>query len=445
MNQKRPETKAKSGVCLNESDRRKRGRLYSCLMNCAAPVLTVIFLAGSVCWAAELKYTDTEEFDCDPEAAAVFSPDGLSGEHTGYVEKELPKLQEVHSVTENTGAELVEACGVYVDNEFIGAVVSGEHIEEELELVLEDYKSDESVIEADYAVEAEIKPGIYRSAALVSAEDMTDYLTGEREVIAEYAASEGDTAQKLADDFGMTVEEIEKLNPELGELEEGEPVMIREKVAVLPVKYTCEVTEEEECRIMTGSAFYDGSETAAETGRRVCLYEVTYIDGTEIARTLKGSEVYFDHAASDEPEESDCSQEELYSESIPEEMSGGGSFIWPVCGGYVSDPFMSDRNHKGMDIAADSGTDIYAAADGTVIDAGWNDGGYGNYVVIDHGNGYVTLYGHASEVYVSAGQSISAGELIAAVGTTGDSTGNHCHFEIMYNGEYLDPAVFVGG
>ena len=57
----------------------------------------------------------------------------------------------------------------------------------------------------------------------------------------------------------------------------------------------------------------------------------------------------------------------------------------------------------------------------------------------------MTLYGHASEVYVSAGQTVSAGELIAAVGTTGDSTGNHCHFEIRYNGDYLNPAAFIGG
>ena len=104
---------------------------------------------------------------------------------------------------------------------------------------------------------------------------------------------------------------------------------------------------------------------------------------------------------------------------------------------------MSDRNHKGMDIAAPAGTDIYASDSGTVLEAGWNDGGYGNYVIIDHGNGYVTLYGHASEVFVSAGDTVEQGQLIAAVGTTGDSTGNHCHFEVRYGGEYLNPADFV--
>jgi len=120
-----------------------------------------------------------------------------------------------------------------------------------------------------------------------------------------------------------------------------------------------------------------------------------------------------------------------------------GTFIWPVNGGYISDPFMSDRNHKGLDIAAPSGTDIYASDSGTVIEAGWNDGGYGYYVMIDHGNGYITLYAHASEVYAIKGQQVSQGDLIAAVGTTGDSTGNHCHFEVRYAGNYLNPQDFI--
>lgn len=445
MNQKRPEKRnTDRDVCLKENDKKRQRRIYAYLMNCAAPLLTVIFLAGSVCWAAEMQYRDTEEFDSNPEAAAVLSPDGIIPESVGYVETRLPESSALTGVTENTGAELVEACGVYVDNEFIGAVVSGDYIEEELDLMLEEYKNDDSIIEADYAVETELKQGVYRSAALVSAEDMTDYLTGEKEIVTEYTADEGDTTEKLADDFGMTVEEVKELNPEIEELEEGESIKVRETVSVLPVKYTCEVTEEE--RLNYDMIAEETGEYYSEEGKRIIRYEVTYIDGTEVSRKLKQSETVIEPVF----EVADyASEEELYSESIPEteseDSAAYGSFIWPVNGGYVSDPFMSDRNHKGMDIAADSGTDIYAADSGTVIDAGWNDGGYGNYVVIDHGNGYVTLYGHASEVYVSAGQTVSAGELIAAVGTTGDSTGNHCHFEIRYNGDYLNPAAFIGG
>ncbi|MDE6103827.1 MAG: M23 family metallopeptidase, partial [Oscillospiraceae bacterium] len=84
-----------------------------------------------------------------------------------------------------------------------------------------------------------------------------------------------------------------------------------------------------------------------------------------------------------------------------------------------------------------------AADGGTVIEAGWNDGGYGNFVMIDHGNGYITLYGHASEVFVNPGDTVSKGDLIAAVGTTGDSTGNHWHFAGRVNGGFLNPEDFI--
>lgn len=81
------------------------------------------------------------------------------------------------------------------------------------------------------------------------------------------------------------------------------------------------------------------------------------------------------------------------------ELYGSGEFGWPVDGGWISDTFISDRNHKGLDIAAPGGTDIYAAADGVVISAGWNPGGYGYFVQIDHLNGYQTVYGHMSTVF----------------------------------------------
>ncbi len=104
----------------------------------------------------------------------------------------------------------------------------------------------------------------------------------------------------------------------------------------------------------------------------------------------------------------------------------------------------SRDNHKGVDIAADKGTNIYAAASGTVEVAqyGWG-GGYGNYVMIGHGNGVETLYGHCSALCVSQGQYVSQGQLIAKVGSTGTSTGNHLHFEVRVNGIAQDPQNYV--
>ena len=101
-----------------------------------------------------------------------------------------------------------------------------------------------------------------------------------------------------------------------------------------------------------------------------------------------------------------------------------------------------DHTHKGLDIAAVRGTPILATAAGTVTFAGWS-GGYGYLVKIDHGNNVETYYGHCSKLYVSAGDTVEAGEEIAAVGSTGNSTGNHLHFEIRVNDEQVNPQTYV--
>jgi murein DD-endopeptidase MepM/ murein hydrolase activator NlpD len=127
--------------------------------------------------------------------------------------------------------------------------------------------------------------------------------------------------------------------------------------------------------------------------------------------------------------------------------SGGpGKFSWPVTGtitspfGWRSNPFGgAPEFHQGLDIGAPSGTTVTAAAAGTVIMAQWY-GGYGNYILIDHGGGYSTGYGHLSAIYVSRGQTVARGQAIGAVGSTGYSTGPHLHFEIRINGKPVDPA-----
>lgn len=98
--------------------------------------------------------------------------------------------------------------------------------------------------------------------------------------------------------------------------------------------------------------------------------------------------------------------------------------------------------HEGIDIAGGSGSAIVASSSGTVIVAGWS-GGYGNLVVIDHGNGMSTAYAHNSSITVSVGQRVSQGSVIARMGTTGNSTGVHCHFEIRVNGAAVDPMGYL--
>jgi murein DD-endopeptidase MepM/ murein hydrolase activator NlpD len=112
--------------------------------------------------------------------------------------------------------------------------------------------------------------------------------------------------------------------------------------------------------------------------------------------------------------------------------------------GYRIHPILGTRRlHAGTDFGADTGTPIRAAESGTVVHAGWQ-GGYGNTVIIDHGQGMTTLYAHCSQLYVRDGQAVQKGEAVAAVGSTGMSTGPHLHFEVRINGEPQNPLAFVG-
>jgi murein DD-endopeptidase MepM/ murein hydrolase activator NlpD len=112
--------------------------------------------------------------------------------------------------------------------------------------------------------------------------------------------------------------------------------------------------------------------------------------------------------------------------------------------GVRSDPFRgSAAMHPGIDLAGPYGTPIYATADGTVLRAGWNSGGYGNLIEIDHGRGIATRYGHLSQVLVSAGDHIARGQLIARMGSTGRSTGSHLHYEVRIDGRPVNPIPFM--
>jgi murein DD-endopeptidase MepM/ murein hydrolase activator NlpD len=111
--------------------------------------------------------------------------------------------------------------------------------------------------------------------------------------------------------------------------------------------------------------------------------------------------------------------------------------------GYRIDPiYKTVKLHAGLDFSAPQGTPIYATADGTVVTAGNTANGYGNHVVIDHGYGYETLYGHMVRVKARSGQHVKRGDLIGYVGSTGKSTGPHCHYEVHKNGQKLDPVYF---
>ena len=177
---------------------------------------------------------------------------------------------------------------------------------------------------------------------------------------------------------------------------------------------------------------------------------------SEIEPDLVINQIYLDNADEVNEETIKLAKQEL-TNSLQEELeekqeidsrtvNGIYLAVVPVTGRITSRfgavESIRDHTHKGIDIAATRGTPILATASGTVTFAGWSSG-YGYLVKIDHGNGVETYYGHCSKLYVSAGDTVEAGEQIAAVGSTGNSTGNHLHFEIRLDGKQVNPQTYV--
>lgn len=119
---------------------------------------------------------------------------------------------------------------------------------------------------------------------------------------------------------------------------------------------------------------------------------------------------------------------------------GAGAFIWPANNHFLSGyDYNPGANHPALDIDGETGDPLYATDNGVVVYAGWNNWGYGNMVVINHGNGWQTLYAHMDSIYVSCGQSVWQTNQIGTIGSTGNSSGSHLHFEMLYNGTKVNP------
>lgn len=183
-------------------------------------------------------------------------------------------------------------------------------------------------------------------------------------------------------------------------------------------------------------------------------YDEMIASSAEVTRLINAKQEEMRRAAEEARRQAEMEARAAQSgnvEYVPEDNgeyimhSYGGGMIWPISGpitsefGWRTHPiFGSARFHSGLDIGGDYGMPIHAAASGVVIESGWI-GGYGNTIMIEHGNGIVTLYGHNESLAVGVGQSVNQGDVIAYCGSTGNSTGPHCHFEVRLGGEPVSP------
>ena len=334
---------------------------------------------------------------------------------------------------------------LYVNGEFIGATQTEGAFEELLEQVSAPYRS-ENTVSIDYRENVDIREADLSVERFTNLADAALLLNSTKAGEVTYTVEAGDVWSVIAQDNNMSNDELLALNPgyDIDKLQIGDVLLISNAVPYLTVVsvqmeyYTADIPYEIE--YVDDDTMYVGDTrviTKGEYGAADTVARVTYEGTDEIERVIES--------------------ETVLTEPVTEVQARGtmerptwlptGSFRWPTSGtissryGYRS-IFGGRSFHSGIDIANSKGTDIVASDGGEVVYAGWMNG-YGYLIQIDHGNGYVTYYGHNSSLLVGVGDKVYKGQHIAEMGATGRVTGTHCHFEVRLNGERQNPLDYL--
>ncbi len=306
----------------------------------------------------------------------------------------------------------------------------------------------EDTIYSDFQEDVEVKPGYVPTERIMNLGYIAETLYSTKTEEVTYTIKGGDTWSEIAEDHGMTMQELSAKNPgyDINHISIGEVLTMSAAVPYLTLK----VTQREsyltdipyKIEYTDDPSRYKGDNkvtSPGQYGKADVTANVTYINGEETERTV------LSYVRLAEP----VTEQQLRGTKERPSWYPTGTFRWPCSGhitsrfGYRSSPGgIGSTNHKGIDIANRYGTAVCASDGGTVVYAGWM-GGYGYMVQIDHGGGVITYYGHNSKLLVKRGDHVYPGQQVARMGSTGNSTGNHCHFEVRYNGVARNPLNYL--
>ncbi len=340
--------------------------------------------------------------------------------------------------------ETTLAYALYVDGNLVCAAKN----EADINSVLDSYKSEYAVsaenAKVGFAQNVEVKNEYVPTAYLRSADGILSAVKQTREEEVEYTVKDNDTVWDIATEFGMSVDEIMQINPEMTDfIKAGDVLKLNESEPLLQVKVSYSETVEQsipyENETVNDDTMNKGKRVVlvqGADGKKQVTREVVLVNGKQIAVNV--------------------TDEKVISEAVNGKIKVGTKVVTGVGTGTFSRPSYgtitarfgsggsrwSSGRHTGLDIASATGNPIYASDAGRVTFAGWK-GSYGYLVIINHNNGYETYYGHCSRLLVKAGDIVSRGDLIAKVGSTGNSSGPHCHFEVRYNGTIQNPEKYL--
>ena len=400
---------------------------------------------------APVKEEPVAENENNGKTLEIYGIGAASENSENYSENAAEFIQNENGIDSNK----VRAYAVTVDGEFVGAVSENSDIEKFLEDIKEQYNSDD-VVSVDFDKDIEYTYEQYVDPEqIVDQKEIINLLDSNVEEPVYYEVQQGDNPWNIARSNGMTVEELTECvatydGERIDDITEycpiGAIVQLSEEVPYLQVETTEEVTYSAviDYEIVTteDDDMYKGEtkvDVAGVEGEKEVTALVTYKNGIAIKREVLSEKVISEPVTKYQRKGTRETRTPVSTGS-----GGSGDYFWPVDGGYISAYQGDGRGHKGIDIAAPYGTPIYAAESGTVIEVGggWN-GGYGNCVRISHDDGNVTVYAHQSSIAIEYGDYVVKGQIIGYVGSTGDSTGNHLHFEVRSSGTYINPTNYV--
>jgi murein DD-endopeptidase MepM/ murein hydrolase activator NlpD len=328
-----------------------------------------------------------------------------------------------------------------VDGEVIGASEDGEAVSNLLNDIL--YKDADGEANLSFKRNVELDYQYADSSLLCSISELSAALNVNVKDAAHYTIQAGDLFSDIAARHGLSVNVLAEMNPgiDVNKITQGDVLVVSEAIPFMSIEKLTEETYDVEIpygtEYVNDDNLYSGTKevkVAGVSGLKSVTAKVTYTDGKETDRVILTERVTSDPVT------------EVVRMGTKKRITTG-SFIIP-CYGTISSRFGgrtfsgSYDFHKGIDFATKKGSNIIASDGGTVTTAKYS-GNYGYLVVISHGNGVETYYAHCSKLLVSVGQKVAQGELIAKVGSTGRSTGSHCHFEIRINGTAVNPAKYL--
>ncbi|MCL2013625.1 MAG: peptidoglycan DD-metalloendopeptidase family protein [Oscillospiraceae bacterium] len=358
--------------------------------------------------------------------------------------------QLVNAMISVSDQDFIEAYGLYIDGEFYGATADGNVVRETLDNISAKNLGKNKNTTVEFVQSIETKQGLYLTEGIIEPEEVSDLLNSETQGRSVYTVTDGDTFDAIASKNNLSAKELLHLNPGLDKkvIYPGDEVLTSNSKPFLTVKMVKEIkyrvrvpytkTEIQDTTKLKGTR---NVVQKGVNGKNRIKARVEYIDGVEEKRTILSTVTL--QKPVNEKIVVGTRQPDI-NHSIPGSSGSGSlsgiSFGWPTSGGSISQGYHGW--HRAIDVPRPHGTPVYASAPGKVI-MSTVYGGYGRCLVIDHGNGVRTRYAHNSANFVSPGTWVERGQKIASVGSTGNSTGNHLHFEIISGGRQVNPMSYL--